>query len=189
MSSGSSLAGAIQIIRVTDTSDFVDFFCGVDEMDRFIHGNLEQSVLNGFCRLYKVTLNGIVAGLFALSCDSLYLDSTDKEELHEYGTVPISERYEEIFWSKRNYPAIEISYLAIEQSLRRSGIGTLIIDAISERVSSQSIAGCQFLTVEALSRVHLGEKYSAVGFYSKLRFKPCELPNPMKDTLRMFRPL
>ena len=53
---------------------------------------------------------------------------------------------------------------------------------IAEKARSQTFAGCQFLTVEALAT---GE-YSAVGFYSRCGFTANEVRKPYKDTLRMF---
>ncbi|WP_158098128.1 hypothetical protein [Bacteroides sp. An269] len=47
------------------------------------------------------------------------------------------------------------------------------------------MAGCQFLTVEALNV----QGHNAVTFYSKCGFSPSEYPNPNKGTLRMFRTL
>ena len=42
-----------------------------------------------------------------------------------------------------------------------------------------------FLTVEA----YIEQDYSAVPFYYKCRFEPCEYKKPNKETLRMFRAL
>ena len=56
---------------------------------------------------------------------------------------------------------------------------------IADRARSQTFAGCQFLTVEALAT----SEYSAVGFYQRCGFTANEVRKPYKDTLRMFRTL
>ena len=56
---------------------------------------------------------------------------------------------------------------------------------IAEHARSQTFAGCQFLTVEALAT----SEYSAVGFYQRCGFTANEVRKPYKDTLRMFRTL
>lgn len=56
---------------------------------------------------------------------------------------------------------------------------------IADRARSQTFAGCQFLTVEALAT----NEYSAVGFYQRCGFTANEVRKPYKDTLRMFRTL
>lgn len=60
-----------------------------------------------------------------------------------------------------------------------------MVDTIAEQARSQTFAGCQFLTVEALAT----SEYSAVGFYERCGFIANELKKPYKDTLRMFRTL
>ena len=67
----------------------------------------------------------------------------------------------------------------------RRTIGRSIVESIVEKAQEQKLAGCQFITVEALS----SDLYNAVGFYSRCGFAPCEMPNPNKGTLRMFRTL
>ena len=56
---------------------------------------------------------------------------------------------------------------------------------IADRARTQTFAGCQFLTVEALAT----NEYSAVGSYQRCGFTANELRKPYKDTLRMFRTL
>lgn len=186
---GSNSSDIIRIQQVGDTNSFKDFFCGVDVMDDFIHNGLGLSVQNHYCRLYKACKCDSVVALFALTFDSLHLDFDDKEDLIQFGSLDISNLYAETFWSKRHYPALEISYLAVQKELRGCGLGSKIIETIADRAVKQTIGGCQFLTVEALSSKKSGSAYDAVGFYLKQSFVPCEYPNPAKGTLRMFRPL
>lgn len=183
---GSDSFSDLRITQVNDTSCFVDFYCGIDEMDDFIHNGLALSVSNNFCKLYKVANTDKVIALFALTFDSLYLDYEDKEDLQLF--YEVSDNYSDVFWNKRHYPALEISYLAVSLDMREKGLGSFLIEEIAYKARSQTIAGCQFLTVEALSRSQAGN-YSAVGFYSRLGFSPCEYPNPSKSTLRLFKPL
>ena len=130
-----------------------------------------------------------VVALFALSFDSLDLDTDDKDEMMagtSLTSIPqISNEYEDIFLNKPHYPALDIAYLAVKQDMQGQGIGQLIIEAIHQRAQQQDFAGCQFLTVEALKI----PGYSAVRFYEKCGFSPCEYPNPNKNTLRMYRTL
>ena len=93
--------------------------------------------------------------------------------------------YKDIFFSKPHYPALEITYLAVNEKYGRQGLGRIVVEVILEKAQNQDLAGCQFLTVEALHT----KGYSAVGFYEKCGFSPCDYPNPNKDTLRMFRTL
>ena len=65
------------------------------------------------------------------------------------------------------------------------GLGRAIVEMIVERAQSQTLAGCQFLTVDAL----VTDPYNTYTFYSKCGFIPSEYTNSLKDTRRMFRML
>lgn len=148
-----------------------------------------MSVENHFCEAYCIYCSDEMVGLFALSFDSIDLDSEGKEDLQQgYSStfIPdINDDYEETFYSKRRYPALDIAYLAIQKEWRNRHIGKAIVSEISKKARAQRFAGCQFLTVEAYAT----NEYSAVGFYESCGFAPSEVKNPNKDTLRMFMTL
>ncbi len=178
------------IERLTDAKELNDFQCGVNAMDTFIRDGLNLSVVNHYCRAYVVRgVDGDTpVAIFALSFDSLDLDSDDKEDMMAEGSagVPsITLDYKEVFLNKTRYPALEITYLAVDERYAKQGIGRLIIESIVKRAQEQELAGCQFLTVEALNI----KEHNATGFYRCCGFAPCEYPNPNKGVLRMYRTL
>ena len=142
--------------RVDDASILSEFNCGLDVMDRFIHSNLQWCIDYHYCVVYAVKESSEIVAIVALSCDKLELSTSDKEEL-QMGFFPKPEidfNYQDTFWAKSSYPAIEISYLAVRADKRHVGIGEFIIEAIGQRAldSRFNMAGCQFLTVEAYSK-------------------------------------
>lgn len=166
-----------------------DFECGIEPMDRFIHSNLEFSVRNNFCKLYAVrTIQHELVAMFALCFDSLRLDSDDKEDLQlSYAgttTPQIDCEYDDTFWCKAHYPALEIAYLAVDKRYQKLHIGKDIVEAIVDKAKSQTLAGCQFVTVEA----YCTKEYSAVDFYTKCGFANADIV-PIYDTVRMYRNL
>ena len=179
----------ISIEPLRDFKLLSSFKSGVEQMDEFIQGNFHYSIENHYCVAYGAFLEGELIAVFALSFDSLDLDSDDKEELMTgmsvTGTPEVDWNYKDTFYAKSRYPALDIAYLAVSESWRGQHIGEFIVDEIARIARTQLLAGCQFLTVEALST----KEYSAVGFYSHCGFTPNELPKPYKDTLRMFRTL
>ena len=172
-----------------DAQSLCGFRCGVPAMDRFIQDGLYLSVLHHYCQAYTVRQGEALLALFALSFDSLDLDEDDKSDLMSgisiADTPSLMENYKDIFLNKPHYPAMEIAYLAVDERYKRQGLGRIIIEAIADKVQTQTMAGCQFLTVEALNV----QGHNAVAFYSKCGFSPSEYPNPNKGTLRMFRTL
>jgi GNAT superfamily N-acetyltransferase len=179
----------LTIRRIEDASSLVDFHCGIQAMDDFIHSSLDDSIRNHYCNTYSVHLGPELVAMFALSFDSLELDSDSLEEMAEGVSTAnkpdLSKSYVETFLSKHHYPALEIAYLAVEEKHRAKGIGQAIVNAIADMAQKQKTAGCMFLTVEA----YIEEGYSAVPFYYKCHFEPCEFKKPNKETLRMFRAL
>ena len=186
---GTSFLGNLVSFPLTDFHVLEDFCSGIESMDAFIRGDFRLSAENHFCQAYIVMLKEEIVALFALSFDSLDLDYEDKEELQSglssAGTPDMDWNYQETFYSKPRYPAIDIAYLAVQEKWRGKHIGDFLIKKIADLARSQTLAGCQFLTVEALAT----KEYSAVGFYDRCGFTPNELKKPYKDTLRMYMPL
>lgn len=176
----------MEIRRLDNMGELKGFKCGIQVMDDFIHSRLAESVRNHYCTPYALYDDNSMIAFFALSFDSLELDSDDKEELQSgissTGRPDISDEYEDTFFAKPRYPSMDIAYLAVRQDCRGKGIGSSIVDYIIELARSQKLAGCQFLTVEALAMAD----YSAVRFYYSCGFAPSEPRKPYKDTLRMF---
>lgn len=179
-------------LRVKPLEDFHclnTFSSGIEAMDTFIRSDFRLSVENHYCSAYIVKHQEDIVAVFALSFDSLDLDTDDKEDLQtgmsSTGSPDIDWNYKDTFYAKPRYPALDIAYLAVQEQWRGRGVGSLLLDTIAEQARNQSFAGCQFLTVEALAT----SEYSAVGFYSRCGFTPNELKKPYKDTLRMFRTL
>lgn len=179
------------IERLKDVALLKEFRCGIPSMDLFIQEGIELSIINHYCTAYllrDIDYSNIL-GLFALSFASLDLDIDDKNEVvsgvSSTDRPLLTDNYKDVFLNKPHYPALEISYLAVDRKFHHQGIGAIIVEAVMQKAQEQELAGCQFLTVEALAT----NDYSAVGFYNKCGFSPCEYPNPNKGTLRMFRTL
>ena len=175
--------------KITDFHCLETFCSGVEAMDSFIQGDFRMSVENHYCSAYGVWYKEELVAIYALSFDSLDLDSDDKEELQlglsSTGTPEVDWNYKDTFYAKPRYPALDIAYLAVRNEYRGNGVGQSIVEMIAEKARTQSFAGCQFLTVEALAT----SEYSAVGFYERCGFTANEVRKPYKDTLRMFRTL
>ena len=164
-----------------------DFLCGIPEMDSFIHTGFKDSVSNHFCIPYSVSIEGEMVALFALNFDSVVLPEDYKDDLMlgatAFGIPKVNESYEETFWAKWHYPALEISYFAVQESFQHRQIGARLIEEIVSVARAQSLAGCQFITVEAYRKAG----YSAEGFYRKCHFSRCADPDPAGDTVRLYR--
>lgn len=178
------------IEKLDDFDRLRNFFCGVPQMDDFIHGNLKRCNDNHYCTTFVVTegQSKDVVALFALSFDSVNLDSDDFEDIHTgtSGTdlMDVDDVFREDFEQKYTYPALEIAYIAVRKDRRGENIGIDLVNEIAEWAKKQDMAGCVFLTVNALHT----KEYSAVRFYEKCKFAKLT-PVPQMDVWPMFKTL
>ncbi len=174
-------------IRKCETIDcLADFYCGMKAMDDFIHSGLHLDVANKSCVLYGVyNEDEQVVAVFALSNDALYLYPDDIEEMKTFDILPkfTADEYQSRFKEQRKYPSVDISHLAVHKDFRGQGIGRDIITAIINRIRQQSIAGCQFVTVDA----YYCEGYNTSIFYDKCKFIRTGVHT--FETIRMYTPI
>ena len=177
-----------KVERLSDFSVLDSFECGVAQMDNFIHGNLKYCDANHYCSTFVVRdiINDTIAALFSLSFDSVNLNPDDFEDLSvgAAGTddLAVDETFRSTFEEKYSYPALEITYFAIDKNYRGQGLGRELIEVIVDRAKTQDVAACLFLTVNALHT----KEYSAVGFYEKCKFAKLS-PVPQMDVWPMYK--
>ena len=177
-----------KVERLSDFSVLDSFECGVAQMDNFIHGNLKYCDANHYCSTFVVRdiINDTIAALFSLSFDSVNLNPDDFEDLSigAAGTddLAVDETFRSTFEEKYSYPALEITYFAIDKNYRGQGLGRELIEVIVDRAKTQDVAACLFLTVNALHT----KEYSAVGFYEKCKFAKLT-PVPQMDVWPMYK--
>ena len=67
--------------KISDFHRLSTFRSGVEAMDKFIQSDFRMSVENHYCSAYGIWYKKELIAIYALSFDSLDLDSDDKEEL------------------------------------------------------------------------------------------------------------
>ena len=180
--------GVLRITPFENIEELKDFYCGIPEMDNFIHhsNGFILSLNNHYCKAFVVRNNaGKVIALFALNFDSVQFDAENLDDIFSgflSSTPNIDSEYKDVFMSKNHHPSLEITYLAVQKDVREKGIGKVLVDRITS-VAQQAFAGCEFLTVSA----YHNERYSAVGFYSKCQFSTLDISKDSANTTRMFR--
>ena len=134
--------------RTDDMSVLSDFYCGISEMDEYIHSKLQAKVDRmPELESYIVKENGMIVAMTAIREKPLEVKTSD-------GT-------------RFCIDAVEIEYLAVKKELRDTGIGETIIKWIDEKAKSEH-PHCRYLSVNALVDPDYG--YSAVPFYEKCHF-------------------
>ena len=180
--------------RSDEISVLSKFYCGVRPMDKFIHDKnigLTKYIEMGLTKLWIVRNEEEVVAFFTLSKSSLRINFDDRRYLDKKG-IPV---YEQIIQERDVFPCIEIDYLAVREDKRQNHIGSIIIEAIIDRVLADELSATIFLCVDALHT----NSYSAVRFYKKNGFVESEAGiidnlNQIRDgqdvqTVRMYRPI
>ena len=180
------MAEQLHYRNLESVDELSDFFCGVPVMDEVLHDDLENTLRENHCDSYVVyDKEGRIVAFFALEYDrELILDDGYKEDLimgfSGAETPKFGNEEERSDFEKSDiFYAVDISYLAVRDDMQRKGIGSMIIDIISD-IAIQKRPNSIFITVDALQM----PEYSAVGFYRKHRFQ--ELLPPQISVLRMF---
>ncbi|MBR5038236.1 MAG: GNAT family N-acetyltransferase [Prevotella sp.] len=150
--------------RTDDMSVLSDFYCGIDEMDNFIHNKL-QGKIDGIPELesYIIREEGSIVAMTAIREKPLDLRKSDG--------------------SRFAIDALEIEYLAVRKDLRDTGIGESIIQWIDDKARNEH-QDCRYLSVNALVDPDYG--YSAVPFYEKCHFI-ARKSHVMAEAVRMTR--
>ena len=101
----------LRIEKLNNVIQLKEFHCGISQLDDFIQNVFQLSIENHYCRAYSVidkdSPDNRVIALFALSFDSLDLDTDDKDEMMmgtSLASIPhISDEYEDVFKIMENH--------------------------------------------------------------------------------------
>jgi hypothetical protein len=134
---------------LTEHENLSKFTCGKKPIDDFIHNEAIEFHNERLGVSYVFRYKDTVIGFLTLSMADL-----KKERMRASDRIKIG---------KENYPALQISQLAVCKDLFDNDVGTFLCDfclAIAYQLSKQ--VGCRFLVLNA--------KADVVGFYQKYGF-------------------
>jgi ribosomal protein S18 acetylase RimI-like enzyme len=113
--------------------------------------------------------------VFTLANDSIMLEPDDKDDFPN-----LDDEYKNIFPNQTSFPAVNIGHLGVKKELQGRGIGEIVVRYVWETFSRFEIAGCQFITVDALNNQRVNR------FYQKLGFEYQSLNDHFRSTRRMY---
>jgi len=141
----------IEIEILSEHHDISGFSCGIKEIDEFIYEEAMDFQNERLGVTYLFFYEKRLIGFVTLSMADLR-----KRKMNEEDKLPIG---------KENYPALQISQLAVCNDLQeKHGIGTYICDFChAQSLGHSEKIGCRFLVLNAIQK--------AIGFYDKYGFK------------------
>ena len=92
-------------------------------MDDFIHEKLQGYLNRTDCEAYVIRTGDDIVAMLTLGEDTLCLDEDDKDDM-KFGFIPKPQKALEVqgYLSEKEFPAIEITYLAVDRNWRGQGI-------------------------------------------------------------------
>ena len=146
--------------------DRAAFSCGLPELDRYLARQAGQDVRRRIARVFVCTAEGTdtVLGFYTLSALAIDLSSLPEELSRKLPRHPV--------------PCALIGRLAIDQSVRRHGLGRmLLVDAIKRTMRASDIMAIYAVIVDAKNNA-TKQFYEGFGFASM-----------QDDSMRFFLPL
>lgn len=133
-----------------ENDNFDGFVCGRPEIDEFIHEEAWDFQVERLGVSYVFRYDSEIVGFLTLSMADLRKEKMESEDRLQIG--------------KENYPALQISQLAVCKEHERNRIGTFLCDfSLAKAYEFSKEVGCRFLVLNSYRDV--------MGFYLKYGFK------------------
>lgn len=162
----------------SDLKALSSFSCGVDCLDTFFHNEIGICSKFHYITPYCVKYGDLIVAVFTLSNDTIVLEEDDKNELAQN-----ADEYKFVFPLQTSFPAVNIGHLGVRTGFQSKGIGEIVIRYVWQTFVNFRVAGCQFLTVDALNNSRTNK------FYLKCEFQYQSITDSYKETRRMYLPL
>ena len=146
-------------IQLSPQTIIKPFKCAEDDLNGFLFEDAKhfQKELMAVTYLLEDVREEVTVAYFSLLADKISFNPDEKSVWNKLNrNIPNSKR-------RRNYPAVKLGRLAINERYAGEGIGTFILDSIKYAFTTVKRLGCRFLTVDALN--------SATSFYEKNGFQ------------------
>lgn len=146
-------------IQLSDDTEIKPFRCAEDDLNGFLFDDAKhfQKELMAVTYLLEDLQENVTVAYFSLLADKISFNPDEKSIWNRLNrNIPNPKR-------RRNYPAVKIGRLAVNEKYAGTGVGTFVLDNIKYAFTTVKRLGCRFITVDAL--------VSAAPFYEKNGFR------------------
>lgn len=152
----------IERLVKADAGPVSAFTCGCDELDYFFHNEMFECVNNHYLSAYCAkSMNNDLLAIFTLVNDSIVLtDYEAKDDFILEAGCRINDTYLDIFNQQSMFPAVNIGHLGVLKHMQNKGIGSQILEFVIDTFKEFNVAGCQFITVDALNTPQVKKFYA-----------------------------
>ena len=159
--------------KLNEGETIQSFNCGDTELNDFIINRAAKYRDELLAVSYVLEENDTPIAYFSLSNDNL-----SYEKFQQKTSFNRLNRAIDNAKRMKQYPAVKIGRLAIDESHRNSGVGRYLLSLIKSSMIINQKSGCRFITVDACN--------DAIGFYEKNGFNMVNTYNPERRTQSMF---
>ena len=142
-------------IQLSPSSNIRPFKCAEEDLNGFLFDDAKhfQDELMAVTYLLEDQEKDVTVAYFSLLADKITFNPEEKAVWNRLNrNIPNPKR-------RRNYPALKIGRLAVNENYVGEGIGTFVLDSIKYAFTTVKRLGYRFLTVDALkSATHFYEK-------------------------------
>lgn len=161
-------------VRLTPDYEIKEFDCKEEDLNRFLFDDSRLQSGQLFSVTYLLEKGNKTVAFFSLVNDKIKIDDSDSKTFWKKKVsknIPFNKR-------RKDYPAVKIGRLAVDDDYKGKKIGTIILDFIKIWFSNKNKTGCRFLTVDAYAQ--------SLGFYEKSEFDYLTQNDEGKDTRLMY---
>lgn len=73
----------LEIQKLSDANELKDFYCGIDTIDDFLHGDFKDYLYLGICKAFVVKESGNVVAMYSLDKFNVYIGDDVKSRMQE----------------------------------------------------------------------------------------------------------
>jgi GNAT superfamily N-acetyltransferase len=170
----------LSVLKLESGTHIKPFECKDADLNNFLFDDAKNYYNELLAATYLVEYNEKrLAAYYCLFNDKIVFDFSGKEDPKRKWWQKFNKK-NKIHFNKhrKNYPAVKIGRLAVASDFEGNGIGSFIIDTVTNMLITNRDTGCRFLTVDAYR--------NALGFYQKNGFEFLSSEDENEDTRLMY---
>ena len=166
------------LIKLSDETIIKPFDCGDNDLNDFLFNKAKNYQNEHLATTFIIENADVTLAYYSILNDSLSVESIEfasKNAFKRFLQNLVSHRKRHL----NNFPAIKIGRLAVNNQIKISGLGKMIVNSIIDyAINTNENCACKLITVDAYAQ--------SLGFYEKMGFEYFTGKDENKDERQMF---
>jgi Predicted P-loop ATPase fused to an acetyltransferase len=155
----------VTLKQLSYDTELKPFDCGNDDLNEFLKKDAVKYLKVLSFTTFLLEADTHIVAYYSLANDLLRLE--DNKEIRKWfeGVKNIVGHPSwTLLLNQKEFPAAKIGRLAVHKDWQRLGVGSFILNFLTESFLTRNKTGCQFLTVDALNNTNTTDFYQKNGF-------------------------